>query len=184
MQPGIFAKTFAETGAVPVLAAVRAAGFHVAQFNMACVGLPSLPDIIPAEIVADIAAASQKTGVALAAVSATYNMIDPDLTLRAAGRRRLEEIIRHARAMGAPLVTLCTGTRDREDQWRHHPGNGSPEAWRDLLEEMSVAVRLAETYGVDLGVEPELANVVNSAQADRRVAIAAPPDRPRSGQSV
>ena len=39
MQIGIFAKTFAVTGAVPVLKAVSDAGYDVAQFNMASVGI-------------------------------------------------------------------------------------------------------------------------------------------------
>ena len=44
MQLGIFARTFAVQGAVPVLSAVRAAGYDCAQFNMACLGLPSMLD--------------------------------------------------------------------------------------------------------------------------------------------
>ena len=41
-------------------------------------------------------------------------------------------------------MTLCTGTRDPEDQWRAHPGNNEPEAWRDLLEAMQSALAIAE----------------------------------------
>ncbi len=65
--------------------------------------------------------------------------------------------------MGAPMITLCTGTRDAEDQWRGHPDNASPEAWRDLLASMERALAIADRYDVDLGVEPELANVVSTA---------------------
>ena len=74
-----------------------------------------------------------------------------------------------ARRLGVPLVTLCTGSRDALDQWRHHPDNQSEDAWRDLLMEMDEAVALAEAYEVDLGIEPELANVINSADAARRL---------------
>ncbi len=48
MQIGIFAKTFSVQGALPVLQAVRAAGYEAAQFNMACLGLPPMPDEISA----------------------------------------------------------------------------------------------------------------------------------------
>jgi sugar phosphate isomerase/epimerase len=139
------------------------------QFNMACCGLPAMPDEIAPETIAEIAAASRESGVSIAAVSATYNMIHPEPKIRAAGLRRLEVIIKAARGMGTSLVTLCTGTRDPDDQWRHHPENKGAEAWRDLLTEMGKAAALAEAHGVDLGIEPELANVVNSAASAKRL---------------
>ena len=169
MQAGIFAKTFSAPAALGALKAAKAAGFETVQFNMACCGLPSMPDEIAPEIIAEVASASRETGVSLAAVSATYNMIHPDPKFRADGMRRLEVIIKSARGMGTSLVTLCTGTRDAEDQWRHHPDNQGAEAWADLLAEMSRAAALAEAYDVFLGIEPELANVVNSADAAKRL---------------
>ena len=61
------------------------------------------------------------------------------------------------------MITLCTGTRDPDDQWRAHPDNGSAEAWRDLIAAMETALACAERWNIDLGIEPELANVVSSA---------------------
>lgn len=172
MRLGIFAKTFAAVGAEPSLQAVAAAGYAGAQFNLACLGLPSMPDTIDAETAASIGAASRATGVTIEAVSGTYNMIHPDPAVRRQGLARLEVLCAATPAMGTRLVTLCTGTRDAEDQWRFHPDNATPEAWRDLSTEMAKALEIAETHGVDLGIEPELANVVASA-ADARRLIAA-----------
>ena len=169
MRIGIFAKTFAAQGALASLQAARAAGYETAQFNMACLGLPAMPEAIAPETCADIVAASRAAGVSIAAVSGTYNMIHPDPAQRAEGLRRLGVMTGAARAMGTGLVTLCTGTRDAQDQWRHHPDNSSPEAWRGLLDGMAKAVEMAEAHGVDLGIEPELANVVDSASAARRL---------------
>jgi sugar phosphate isomerase/epimerase len=160
---GIFARTFPGTEPEAVLAAVRDAGCDCAQFNLSSAGLPPMPDAVPPGTAGRIAAAARATSVGLAALSGTYNMIHPDPAVRALGLRRLEPLLACAAALGAPLVTLCTGTRDPEDQWRHHPDNRAPEAWRDLLAEMGKALDLAERHGVDLGVEPELANVVASA---------------------
>jgi sugar phosphate isomerase/epimerase len=160
---GIFAKTFPGTTAEAVLIAARDAGYACVQFNLACCGLPSMPDDLPPGMTAAIAEASARTGVAIAALSGTYNMIHPDPSVRAQGLRRLELLLSEARAMGTSLVTLCTGTRDPEDQWRRHPDNDTPEAWADLLTEMEKAAALAEAFGVDLGIEPEHANVVSSA---------------------
>ena len=169
MDIGIFAKTFAAQGAEPSLMAARHAGYASVQFNMACLGLPSMPDEISDETARSIARASKATGIKIAAVSGTYNMIHPDKAKRDDGLRRLGVMIRAAGAMGTGLVTLCTGSRDAEDQWRHHPDNESPEAWADLIAEMTKAAALAEAHSVDLGIEPELANVVCNAQAARRL---------------
>jgi sugar phosphate isomerase/epimerase len=169
MRLGIFAKTFAGDDPGAVLAAARAAGFACVQYNMACSGLPAMPDDIPAAVATAVRAAAAREGVAIAAVSGTYNMIHPDAAVRAAGLRRLGVLIAAAGAMGTGMVTLCTGTRDPDDQWRHHPDNASTEAWRDLRVEMVKAAALAEAAGVRLGIEPELANVVDSASAARRL---------------
>jgi sugar phosphate isomerase/epimerase len=169
MQLGIFAKTFAVQGAQASLMAARAAGFETVQFNMACLGVPAMPVEISAQMTAEISDARHRTGVAIAAVSATYNMIHPDVIVRKKGMVRLETMIKSAKAMGTNLVTLCTGTRDAADQWRHHPDNQSPEAWTDLLTELGQAVVLADQYDIDLGIEPELANVVCDADAAQRL---------------
>jgi sugar phosphate isomerase/epimerase len=174
---GIFAKTFPGTTADTVLTAARDAGYGCVQFNLACCGLPSMPDAVPPGTSAGIAAASAQTGVAIAALSGTYNMIHPDPAVRAQGLRRLEVLLGEARAMGTSLVTLCTGTRDPADQWRHHPDNDTPEAWSDLLTEMEKAAARAEAYGVDLGIEPEHANVVNSAPRAGRLLRQVPSPR-------
>jgi sugar phosphate isomerase/epimerase len=163
MQLGIFAKTFPGADPATVLAAVRDAGFATSQFNMACCGLPSMPDEIDAATIGAIRAAQGSTGVANIAMSGTFNMIHPDPGVRATGLRRLRVLAEASRALGIRIVTLCTGTRDEEDQWRHHPDNVTPEAWHDLLAGMEAAVEIAERHEVVLGIEPELANVVASA---------------------
>ena len=130
-----------------------------------------MPDAIPAGAAEAVAAAARATGVAIAAFSGTYNMIHPDPAVRQEGRRRPRVLAAAARGMGTRLITLCTGTRDPDDQWRAPPGNDAPEAWRDLLAEMRRRVAIADRHDVDLGIEPELANVVDSA------AKGAAPDR-------
>ncbi|TXH99675.1 MAG: sugar phosphate isomerase/epimerase [Rhizobium sp.] len=169
MRLGIFAKTFEGTEPGSVLKSVAEAGFAAAQYNMACSGLAPMPDVIsPSQAVA-VAAGAESAGIEIVAVSGTYNMIHPDIAVRQAGHRRLEELARHCDGMSTRLITLCTGTRDPLDQWRAHPGNDLPDAWRDLLEAMEVAIGIADRYDVELGIEPELANVINSAQKAHRL---------------
>lgn len=169
MKLGIFAKTFEGTDPATVLSAVAAAGYQAAQYNMACSGLPSMPDAISDAQADAVAAAAAAAGVEIVAVSGTYNMIHPDRSVREAGHRRLEVLASQARRMGTDLITLCTGTRDAKDQWKEHPDNDTPEAWQDLLEAMRIAVAIADRYDVYLGIEPELANVINSAEKAARL---------------
>lgn len=179
MRLGIFAKTFSGNVPLTVLGAVKAAGYQAAQFNMACAGLPAMPDEIPADTLETIRQAVAMTCIELVALSGTYNMIHPDPAVRDEGLRRLGVMLDAARQLGIPLVTLCTGTRDPLDQWAHHPDNATPEAWADLLAEMTKAVALAEAAGIDLGIEPEQANVVTSAADGRRLVEAIGSERIR-----
>lgn len=169
MQLGIFAKTFPGHDAAAILGAVKDAGYSCTQFNLACLGLESMPTVVPPEAVDAVAAAAESTGVRLVALSATYNIIHPDPAVRRDGLHRLRASLDTARLLGIPLVTLCTGTRDPDDQWRHHPGNADPEAWFDLCREMEPALAMAEAEGVNLGIEPEQANVVRSVLDARRL---------------
>ncbi|HET9068856.1 MAG TPA: sugar phosphate isomerase/epimerase [Amaricoccus sp.] len=169
MQPGIFARTFDTRGALPTLAAVAAAGYATTQFNLSCLGLPPMPERVPEGAAEGIATAAAETGVTIAAVSGTWNMIHPDPAVRARGIARLEVLAAACRPMGTSLVTLCTGTRDPADQWRWHPDNAAPAAWADLLAVMERALAIAERFDLRLGIEPELANVVADAPAARRL---------------
>lgn len=169
MQIGIFAKTFPGTEPLGVLSAVRDSGYACAQFNLACCGLPSMPNALSEETIAAIRAAVEATGISLAALSGTYNMAHPDIAIRRAGLAQLAVVIETAAALSIPLVTLCTGTRDPNDQWAHHPDNGDPSAWADMAAEISKALELAEGHSVDLGIEPEQANIVTSARDARRL---------------
>lgn len=164
---GIFAKTFPGRDPQTVLAAVRAAGYTATQYNMACCGLAAMPDAIEDSTAQAVAQAARDRGVTMTAVSGTYNMIHPDPALRAAGHGRLATLAASCAAMGTRVITLCTGTRDAQDPWREHPDNTTPEAWRDLLASMETAIGIADQYDIFLGIEPELANVVNSAQRAR-----------------
>jgi sugar phosphate isomerase/epimerase len=163
MRLGIFAKTFAGRDPLTVLRATRDSGYTSVHYNMACSGLAPMPAIVPDETARAVRTAATDTGITIVAVSATYNMIHPDPTVRRSGQTALRAIAKAAPLMGTRLLTLCTGTRDPEDKWRQHPDNHSPVALRDLLDSMEIALDIAEQYDLDLGIEPEQANVIESA---------------------
>jgi sugar phosphate isomerase/epimerase len=169
MKIGIFAKTFAGRDPATVMAASAQAGFAGVAYNMACSGLAAMPDAIEPQVLSAIAQARAATGQQIMSMSGTYNMIHPDPKVRALGHRRLAVLAAACQALGVGLITLCTGTRDAADQWRHHPDNQTAPAWDDLLASFAVAAEIAERHDILLGVEPEVANVVNSAEAARRL---------------
>lgn len=157
---GIFGKTYARPDAGAVIAAVAADGFSAVQFNLVSAGLPTLPDAVPDAVAAEVRAGLALHRVAPAALSGTYNLIDPDLSRRAACRSRLAGLLAAAPAMGFRLVTVCTGTRDASDMWRAHPDNGTEAAWSEMRAELDLLLPAAQAAGVTLGIEPELGNVV------------------------
>ncbi|MEM7372128.1 MAG: sugar phosphate isomerase/epimerase family protein [Bacteroidota bacterium] len=163
LEIGIFAKTFKRQSVLEVCQAVRHAGFPQIQFNMACAGLPSLPDAISPIHISDIQQALARTKLSVAGISGTFNMCHPDPKVRQDGLRRLEVLAQSCHAIGTHLISLCTGTRDPLDKWTYHPDNPSPAAWRDLCASMERALDIAERHDLFLGIEPELANVVDSA---------------------
>jgi len=158
MDIGIFARTFSRPDLAATLDAVVDSGLATMQFNLALAGGESMPAIREQ---------TERRGLTMAAVSGTYNMAHPDAGVRADGRRRLRELIAAAPALGTRVVTLCTGSRDAGDMWRRHPDNGTPEAWRDMLESLEAALTVAEAHAVTLAFEPEHNNVVDTAAAGR-----------------
>ena len=76
--------------------------------------------------------ARDDSGVRIAALDGTYNMAHPDAAIRAKGHRGLARTIELAEQLDVPFVTLCTGTRDPDSMWRHHPDNGLDDAWIDM----------------------------------------------------
>jgi sugar phosphate isomerase/epimerase len=166
---GIFAKTFPRPTLEENLDAVCHHRLGVVQYNLACAGLPSLPERIEPHLARRIGAAAAARRITIAAVSGTFNMIDPVRERRDAGMRRLRQLAGACALLGTKTITLCTGTRDPDDMWRGHPANGRADAWADLLRAMEQALAIAEEHDLWLAVEPETANVVDSPARARRL---------------
>jgi sugar phosphate isomerase/epimerase len=169
MQLGIFAKTFVRPNFQETFAAAKAFGFECVQFNFSCAGLPTLPESIDPALVRRIRSELESWELLMAAVSGTCNLIHPEPAQRARNIANLETLIRACQQLGTFVTTLCTGTRDAEDMWRAHPGNHSTEAWGDLVQALEKLLPVAQECGVVLGVEPEPANVIDSASRARKL---------------
>jgi sugar phosphate isomerase/epimerase len=128
-----------------------------------------MPEEIDPVLADRVREAAAERDVALAAVSGTFNMAHPDKGVRRDGLRRLGVLAGACQRLGTSTITLCTGTRDPESMWRRHPDNATPEAWRDMHATMQGALETVESSGITLAFEPEIGNVVDSAQKGRRL---------------
>lgn len=169
MQLGIFARTFVRPSLSEVLDAVQSYGIPELQFNLVCAGLDALPDAISETVCDWIRDEMRVRGLVMAAVSGTYNMAHPDRKKREADAQRLGVLVDACACLGTSVITLCSGTRDQDNMWRYHPANATEQAWHDMLTSMESAVAHAEAKGITLAVEPEVSNVVNSAERARRL---------------
>ncbi|MBS4177462.1 sugar phosphate isomerase/epimerase family protein [Lederbergia citrea] len=164
MEIGILAKEFVRENVVEVIQAVQDYHMNCVQFNLSCANIPSLPLEFDQDTYEELGRTISKTGIEIAALSGTFNMVHPIIEEREKGLIALENLAKASRYLGTNVITLCTGSRDINNMWKFHPDNNSNEAWEDLIKIMERALIIAEKYNVVLGIEPELSNVVNTAK--------------------
>jgi sugar phosphate isomerase/epimerase len=166
---GIFARTFRRNTPEEVAAAVAGAGYTLAHWNFAAIGLSTLAADVDEARYGRVRSAFDAAGLGIPSVSGTFNAIHPDAGLRSWQTAQAVRLIGLVPELGADVVTLCTGTRDPDDMWRAHPANTDRSAWSDLRRTLDPLLDAARQAGIRLGVEPELANVVCDAPTAARL---------------
>jgi sugar phosphate isomerase/epimerase len=170
MQLGIFAKTFDRPDVASCLQAVADAGIPATQFNLSVAGLPTIPEQpVPDDLVNAIRAAVDQAGVALTAISGTFNAAHPDPAHRQTYLARFPHLCAVARDLQIGIITLSSGSRDPHDMWRWHPDNTTAQAWADSRTTLKALAALADDHGLTLAVEPEHSNVL--ATADQAITM-------------
>ncbi|HEU5317630.1 MAG TPA: sugar phosphate isomerase/epimerase family protein [Chloroflexota bacterium] len=172
LQLGIMTRHVERGSIEEVAGAVAGHGLEVVQLSLESAGLEPLPERLSEREARRIAGVFRDAGVRIAAVSGTFNVIDPD---RAALAENMERFARLCDACGwleTRVVTTCTGTRNPDSMWRPHPGNQLPDAWDELLERTGQMARAAERAGVVMAFEPETANVVDTLEKAERLIAA------------
>src|SRR5436190_4713463 len=109
-----------------VATAIAGLGLAAVQLNLESAGLDPPPAALPAETCRRIGAAFARHGIAISAVSGTFNAIHPDLARRQEETRRVGLLAARCQDLGTEVITLCTGTRNPDHMWRHHPDNALP----------------------------------------------------------
>ena len=177
MRIGICTTDFATSPADVLFAKIARLGFECVQFSFASVAEtgydagPALeipPQIAP-ELIETVRAVSQKYALPIVAINGTFNMAHPDANVRAEGVRRFAILADAAKALGCPILSLCTGTRNTDSLWAPHSDNRGEAAWADSLDTMRQLCAIAEARGLTLAVETEASNVVQTATLARRM---------------
>jgi sugar phosphate isomerase/epimerase len=166
---GVLLGTFSRPTLEGRLDAAKACSLDCVQLSLDCAGLSAMPDEISPDLASRIQRESAARKLPIAAVQGTFNMSHPDAEQRRIGLRQLRVLAEACPRMGTSTIHLCTGTRDRTNMWRRHADNDSPEAWRDMTSCLREAADIARQARVVLAFEPEVNNVVDSAQKARRL---------------
>jgi sugar phosphate isomerase/epimerase len=169
MQLGIMTKHLHQPTIEEVARAVAGYGLASVQLDLTSAGLPEQPEAVDHGVAARIRAAFSRYGIAIAALSGTFNMIDPDQARLRASIDHYPILLDWCRALGCPVITACTGTRNPSSMWRAHPDNARPEAWADLRQTLRAVLPAAEARGVTIAFEPEVVNVIDTAAKARRL---------------
>ncbi len=159
MQIGLMEGTIRRETLGETLDAIVEHGVYHLQYHVSASAPP----------LAEIRKALDARQINVAALSGTYNMIHPDVQKRKDGLNMLRSVAAACEPLGTSVITLCTGSRDADSMWRAHPDNNTESAWRVLVDSMEQALEVAEAYNVTLAIEPEVANVVDSAKKARRL---------------
>lgn len=175
MRIGIATTDFTTLPGNVLLDRIKGYGFEAVQLSLADVaevgfvpnGEIEIPEILDPAAVAQVGRQARGRRLPLVALNGTFNMAHPDPAVRKEGLRRLEGLARAANALEVPLVTLCSGTRNRAHLWRPHPDNVTQEAWQDMMDTMEQAAGLAERYELTLAIETEAANVIDTPEKAR-----------------
>lgn len=165
----VFAKTYAPEPLPRLLQSVRADGLCHVQFNLSCVGLPTLPATLEASVCAQIRTAHHHAGITMVALSATGNIIHPDAITRQKVLNGIHTLIDAAPLLDCCVLTISTGTCNPDDMWAAHPDNTTPQAWATMCHSLRALLPHAERVGVRLAFEPEAGNVVQTAAQARQL---------------
>ena len=159
---------------------IAAAGYTTVQFGFSTVSdtgfiadgkieFPDCTDLIADGTTERIRTAAQQHGIEISATNGTFNMAHPDPQVRAEAIRRFDSFLAASKALGASIVSLCSGTRCSRHLWTYDPANRTDEAWRDMLHSMCRCTELAERRGMLLAVETEASNVISTPEDARRL---------------
>ena len=162
MKIGIFARTYQKKNYQDVFTAIKEDDISIIHFDFSTMGLDSMPNSIEENIISNLKMSLKENKIEIISLSATFNIIHPDLSTRDNYFQRFITLAKYAKEINTKILTLCTGTKDPLNKWKYHPKNDALETWDDFIKSMSKLLIVAEKHDLKLGIEPEINNVVSS----------------------
>lgn len=177
MRIGILSGDFTPSDTDNLFAKIKNLGFvstqlafaSLSEINFVPDGEIEIPVKVENNIIDRINKSAEAHGIDIIANTGTFNMAHPDKRVRDEGVRRFEYLAEASANLGCKIISLCTGSRNKEHLWRYHPDNSTPEAWSDMTETMKRCVDIAEKYDIVLAAETEMANIIDSPEKARRI---------------
>ena len=163
MELGMYSPEIKRRSLPELFQAAAGYGFRQMQFNYTSAGLEELPDRIPDSLVSSIRREADFHNIKITALNGTFNMVHPDEELVKECLKRFEALAASCKELGCNLITLCTGTRNPKDAWVWHPDNETEETWAAFRRTLDPLIDYARKYNIYLGIEPEVVNVIDSA---------------------
>lgn len=167
MEIGVFSRTYETTDLRETFERMRRDGLRHTQFNFANAGIETLPEKISEKKLCEIRELAAEYGIAMDALTGTFNMIAADWEERERGCSQFEIQCSAAAALEIPVVTLCTGSRNPKSKWEWDDRNLLADAWDDLCRSTEKILKFAEKNNIILGVETEASNVICTAKRAR-----------------
>lgn len=141
----------------------------IAETGFTPTGQIEIPQFIPSSALTAAEKASAKYSVPICVINGTFNMAHPDEEVRTEGLRRLSILMDAANALGCGMISLCSGSGNRDHLWRPSPENTEKSAWDRMFPTMARAVEEAEKKNIVLAIESEASNVIQTPETARRV---------------
>ncbi len=163
MRLGAFARIWQRDSAAEIAAAMAHQGLTVAQWNFSALGQPTVTADRRPEDLRRVREAFDAVGIEAWGLSASFNLIEPDLEARAELVRGVCHMIGIASELGATAVTLLTGSRSA-DGYSFDPRNREKQSWTEMLRSLEPILDAASGTGMLVGIEPEGGNVVIDAE--------------------
>jgi sugar phosphate isomerase/epimerase len=127
---------------------------------------PAAPDW---EAARKITAAFEKNGVKIVGLFGYYNVVDPDAARRRRGEERLGVLVKNWKRLGSPVISLETGTFNRDSEWVDAPENYTEQGYVACREAFKRIAAAAESEGAVITIEPYWRNIIDSAARGERL---------------
>jgi len=121
------------------------------------------------DVLKKIRAAFEHQKIEFVGLYGYYNVIDPDLDRRKQGEARIHAYIENWKRFGTPVISLETGTFNRQSQFAEDPQNFTEEGYQIFKTTFEKIVRAAEKTQAILAIEPYWRNIICSVERAERL---------------